>query len=253
MSVKRRLAGLAAVLSAGAAVSLQVIAPVGATTTPGAWNLASNGVDASGKTFTGSLTLTWTMTFNGTPFTVNCTIVGGIAHTAPDPTPHAWELDTMVIQVDPSDSLAPGAGTCTESITSGAVHISTTPGSLWTLSVETPDAPPANPAHYTAALTGYLSVPANSVTAVAVKLPGINNNLTPPCKLVGPTGTAPLQVPGSYTGSTGVATMTGGGVSMTLDNTGCPRAGTAAVLQSASATLWEVGATSNHPDLIYVP
>ncbi|WGX94857.1 hypothetical protein [Nocardioides sp. L-11A] len=247
-SVKKTALALGVGLSATATVTALALAPASATTTSNEWNLASNGVDASGKSFTGEADLVFTGTFNGAPATVTCTDASGVTYTAPDPTPHAPELDTMSIQVTPPATFP--TGSCVESVQGGEVTV-TTNGQPWTLTFETPEAPPVNSAHFTGTLTGSLSVPANSVTAVAVKLPGINNNLTPPCKLVGPTSA--LSVPGSYTGSTGVATKTGGGVSMTLNNTDCPRAGTAAVLQSASATLWEVGATSNHPDLLWVP
>jgi hypothetical protein len=245
MSMKKKAVGIGAMIAAGAAVTAMATAPADATTTPGQWNLASNGVDASGKAFTGSGTLSFTGTYNGNGATVTCNITGGFSYTAPNPTPHAAPGGTISLQIDPPDVITPGNGTCTESVTGGPVNVSTTPGSLWTVTFTVPTA--TSPSPNNGPFTGSVSIPANTVKATAVNLAGQDAGQ---CTVSGPTST--LTVSGSYNGSTGVATKSGTPI-FGLNRTLCAAAGPNAALQSASVTLWEVGNTNNHPNLIYVP
>jgi hypothetical protein len=244
-SIRKTMVRSCALVSISAAAMGLAHLRADATTTPGQWNLASNGVDASSRSFTGSDTISFTGTYNGNGATVTCNIGGGFSYTVADPTPHAAPGGTISIQIDPPDNLAPTFGTCTEGVTGGPVSLSTTPGSLWTVTFTTPTA--TSPSPNNGAFTGALTIPANSIQATASNLAGQDGGK---CTLSGPTSA--LTITKNYDGSTGVATKVGTPV-FGLNRSLCSAAGAQAALRSSQLTLWEVGSPNNHPNLIYVP
>ncbi len=229
-----------------AALGAMAIVPAQADPEPGQWNGAVGGVDISGKTFTGTGSIEFTGTYNGNIATITCTINQGLTYTAPADAPTAAPGGTISLSFDPPDNLAPENGTCTEDVTGGAVRVRATPGSVWTFNLTTPTGTSPSPNY--GPFTGSITVPANSIAGTALNLPGEDADGL--CTITGPT--AAVTANGTYNGTTGTVASTSTPM-FGLDNSQCSPAGTDALLQAASGTVWEVGNTSNHPYLVYVP
>ncbi|WGX94851.1 hypothetical protein [Nocardioides sp. L-11A] len=221
---------------AAAAVVCALAAAASATVTPGEWNLASDGVDASGKTFVGPGSIEFVTAPTGLP--IECAISDGFAYVAPDPTPHAPLGGSITLSVDPSDVIAPTHGTCLMNGMPVGATVTTTPGSLWQLTITTPAS--HSPSPHDGPFVATLTIPTGSISFDA----GF-------CALVLPA--PPLSMSAIYDGSAGTASKTGT-PAFGIDSSACsPLGDSVALMQSTAFTLSEAGFPAKHPNLIYVP